>query len=74
MTTNTNISFVTDASGNKHAVLIPLNEWEAIQKDLKELFEYRTMKLNLKSALTQVQQMKEGKLPKKSLKTFLDEC
>jgi len=49
-------------------------DWIKLQNDLKELFEYRAMKTSLKSAFLQVKNIKEEKLPKKSLKSFLDEC
>ena len=32
------------------------------------------MKASLKSAFLEVTQIKEGKLPKKTMKEFLDEC
>lgn len=74
MANHKSIEFVTDESGNKRAVLIPLTEWEKIQVDLNELLEYRTMKESLKSAFSQVREIKQGELPKKTLKRFLDEC
>jgi len=68
-----NIKMTTDQSGNK-TVVIPLTEWEHIQADLKELEAYRTMKSGLKTALLEVEAIKSGKLPRKTLKEFLDEC
>lgn len=73
MINNSNLEFTTDKSGSK-AVLISLKDWENIQKELKELEEYRSMKSGLKSAFLQVQAIKEGKLPRKTLESFLDEC
>ena len=74
MVGNINIEFVTDQLGNKRAVLISFNDWQEIQTDLKELLQYRYMKKSLSSAFTEVKQIKEGKLPRKTLKEFLDEC
>jgi len=48
MTENLNIEFVTDKSGNKKAVQIPLEEWEKIEEVLKNLHSYQDMKSSLK--------------------------
>lgn len=68
------IQYVTDEAGNKKAVLIPYQDWELIQDELKDLLEYRRMKASLKSAFKEVKQIQSGKLPRRTMKTFLDEC
>lgn len=35
------IQYITDKKGNKSAVLLPIKEWEKIQKDLKVLDELK---------------------------------
>ena len=67
------VQFVTDESGNKKAVLIPIEEWRLLQKELDEWFTYREMKAGLKSAFIQVKQIQSGQLPKRTMKNFLDE-
>lgn len=71
MLDNISIQFVTDQAGNKQAVLISINEWEELQKEMKALQEYRSLKESLTTAFQEVQQMKKGQLPKKSLSSFL---
>ena len=45
-----------------------------IEKMIKNMVDYRDMKSSLKAAFIEVEQIKNGKLPKQSLKAFLDEC
>ncbi|MEM7375756.1 MAG: hypothetical protein AAF587_44595 [Bacteroidota bacterium] len=74
MNENTPIQFVTDEAGNKQAVLIPIKEWEKLQKELQTLLEYQLMKGNLFQAFSQMKQIKKGHLPKTSLRSFLNDC
>jgi len=73
MTENINIEYFTDELGNKKAVQIPLEHWERIEQALKSLNGFRNMKSSLKSAFVEVGQIRKRKLPKKTLKEFLDE-
>ncbi|NMB51729.1 MAG: hypothetical protein GX999_05340, partial [Bacteroidales bacterium] len=40
-----NLQYITDTKGHKSAVLLPLKDWEQIQKDLGELKRLRNKKL-----------------------------
>jgi len=73
MTEDINIEYVTDKLGNKKAVQIPLEKWERIEQALKSLNDFRNIKSSLKSGFVEVEQIRKGKLPKKTLKEFLDE-
>lgn len=68
------IQFVTDEAGNKQAVLIPIKEWTKLQKEIKELLEYKSLKDSLSTAFREVRKIKSGQLPKTTLSSFLDEC
>jgi len=74
MVQNLSIQFVTDEAGNKQAVLIPIAEWNQLQKEIRELLEYKSMKSSLKTAFSEVKKIRSGQLPKTSLSSFLDEC
>ena len=74
MTKKPSIQFVTDETGKKQAVLIPIQEWINIQKEIQELREYNSLKKSLSTALLEVRQMQKGQIPKTSLSSFLDEC
>jgi PHD/YefM family antitoxin component YafN of YafNO toxin-antitoxin module len=70
------IQYITDKKGKKNAVLLPLSEWENIQKELKELEKLRDKKqyiLELKEAIDEVSLAKEGKIKLQSAKDFLNE-
>ena len=68
------LEFVVDESGNKKAVVIPFEEWELLQKELKAFWEYQEMKSSLKEAFSEVKQIQKGHLPRKTMQNFLDEC
>lgn len=74
MIDNLSIQFVTDENGNKQAVLIPIKEWNSLQKELQSLREYQRMKENLSHAFMEMKKIRSGKLPRTSLKSFLDDC
>ena len=67
------VQYLTDESGNKKAVLIPIEEWQLFKQEWKEWHEYQAMKAALKSAFFEVKQIQSGQLPKRTLKAFLDE-
>ncbi len=70
------IQYITDKKGKKNAVLLPISDWDKIQKDLIELDRLRDKKyfmLELKNALDEVMLSKEGKLKLQTAKEFLDE-
>jgi len=54
-------------------VQIALEQWEKIEQALKSLNDFRNMKSSLKSVFVEVGQIRKRKLPKKTLKEFLDE-
>ena len=74
MIDNLSIQYVTDQDGNKQAVLIPIKEWQHLQNELKSLREYLQLRDNLSRAFIEMKEIRNGKLPKTSLKSFLDEC
>lgn len=74
MKENISIQFVTDQAGKKQAVLIPIKDWEKLQKELQTLREYQMMKGSLFQAFVQMNQIKNGQLPQTSLRSFLNDC
>lgn len=74
MTKNIQLQYVTDQKGNKTGVLIPIEEWDTIQRDLNQFFDFLEFKSSLQSAFQEVKLMRENKLPKITLKEFLDDC
>jgi len=74
MTNSIGIEYVTDEAGNKSKVLISYEDWQRIEARFKKWDAYEAQKADLKSALIEVKLMQQGKLPKRDMKTFLDEC
>ncbi|MCD8574096.1 MAG: hypothetical protein LRY28_01045, partial [Erysipelotrichaceae bacterium] len=63
----------TDADSNKQAVLISIAEWQEIQRELAEWRTYLALKTSLKKAFQEVEDIKQGKAPRVTLKAFLNE-
>lgn len=79
-----NVQYVSDATGKPTAVLIPIKEWERIQKQLPqaapakqpaatELLAKENFKEEFREAVKEMQLMQEGKIPKYPLRQFLRE-
>ena len=71
-----NLQYITDKKGHKNAVQLPIEDWEQIQNDLKELETLRDKKAfmyDLKDSVEEVKLAKEGKIKLKSAKDFLNE-
>ena len=73
MTTNNNIQYLTDESGNKTAVLIPINEWKTINQKMFDFMKLLNFKKSIDTGFQEVADVKNGKIPRVSLKEFLDE-
>jgi len=72
----TNVQYITDTKGHKKAVQLPIEDWEQIQIDLKELEVLRDKKAfmyDLKDSIGEVKLAKEGTIKLQSAKDFLNE-
>jgi PHD/YefM family antitoxin component YafN of YafNO toxin-antitoxin module len=73
------LQYITDDSGQKNAVLLPIKDWENLQNELKELQILRQYKEKylflegLKEAMIEVKQHNEGKIKLQTAKDFLNE-
>ena len=70
------VAYVTDAQGQRTAVLVPYAEWLALQQKLKELQISRdeaVMRASLTEAFRDIADMEAGRKPKVLLADFLDE-
>jgi hypothetical protein len=65
----TTLNYVSDESGQKTAVLVPIEVWT----EIIALLEMNTLKGKLKVALQEVDAIEKGELPEVSPKVFLDE-
>ncbi len=71
-----NIQYITDKKGHKSAVQLPIEDWEQLLNDLKELEILRNKKTfmyDLKESIEEVKLAKEGKISLQSAKDFLNE-
>jgi hypothetical protein len=73
---NPDLQYITDQKGNKNAVLLPINDWEKIQKDLEDYVKLKDKKAffeGLASAFYEVKLIKEGKKKPNSFNDLLNE-
>jgi hypothetical protein len=68
-----NINYLTDNSGNKVAVQIPLNEWSELIEDYNRLRQYYDLKEVLTESFHEIEEIEKGEKSAPSLSEFLDE-
>ena len=68
------VQYVTDSEGNKTAVLVPIEQWDQILKEIQELKTSADLKGKLSSGFNQMLQINSDELPRQTLTDFLDEC
>lgn len=71
-----NVQYITDTKGRKKAIQLPIEDWEQIQNDLKELEtlrDKRAFMYDLMGSIEEVKLAKEGKIKLQSAKDFLNE-
>jgi hypothetical protein len=68
-----NINYLTDNSGNKVAVQIPLNEWSELIEDYNRLRQYYDLKEILTESFREIQEIEKGEKSAPSLSEFLNE-
>ena len=68
-----NINYLTDNSGNKVAVQIPLNEWSELIEDYNRLKQYYQLKEILKESFREIEAIEKGEKSTPSLSEFLKE-
>jgi hypothetical protein len=65
--------YVNDADGNVRAVQVPVQEWNALIEKLRHYEQLLKLRSTLSTALDQVEQMRSGKLEKRTLKDVLQD-
>ena len=74
MTKNLDIQYVTDNEGNKTGVLISIEDWELISKEIAELLQYQSLRNSLTTAFAEVEDLRKESNTQISLTDFLNEC
>jgi hypothetical protein len=69
-----NIQYLTNESGIKQAVQIPLKQWLLFQNEVRELNKYLGFYKGIEEAMHEVLLIEKGKKKAQSLSEFLDEC
>ena len=69
----TSVAYLTDAQGQRTAVLVPYAEWLALQQELQASREEALMRTSLTEAFRDIADMEAGRKPKVLLVDFLAE-
>ncbi|MEO0732170.1 MAG: hypothetical protein AAFZ52_05010 [Bacteroidota bacterium] len=67
------LQYMTDAEGQRMAVIVPIAEWERISLLLRKSDALFQISQGVKEAMQEVREMKEGKKEETTLAEFLDE-
>jgi hypothetical protein len=68
---NANIQYLTDDTGKRTAVLVDIEEWEAILKQLEMLSQQAEMRRRLTNAFKDVRAVQKGEKQLMTLDEFL---
>jgi len=67
------IQYLTDAEGQRTAVIIPMDEWDSISRYLEERDVLSEISDDIRNAMREVKAMKAGRVPETELSDFLNE-
>lgn len=70
-----NLKYLTDAKGNKNAVLLPIRDWERIEKDLEEFGKLKNKKAffeGLTHAVIEVNEVIKGNKKPNTIEDLLN--
>lgn len=70
MTNELSLQYLTNAAGERTAVVIPIHQWLEFADYLEQ---YMTIKQSIKKGLEEVADIKAGKVVPQSVEDFLDE-
>lgn len=73
MVANIDIQYLTDKSGNKTAVIIPIDEWTNICKNIAKLNKHEAFKTNLQGAFKEMIEIEKGNVEQVTLNEFIDQ-
>lgn len=67
------LQYVSDSSGKRKSVQIPLTDWEKLMAKLKKYEQTLKIRSDLKAAFEEVAQLRKSKRKGQSLNDFLNE-
>ena len=73
MVSNIDIQYLTDETGNRTTVIIPINEWTNICENIAKLNKHEAFKTNLQGALKEMVEIEKGNVEEVTLNEFIDQ-
>lgn len=73
MVSNIDIQYLTDKTGNRTAVIIPIDEWTNICENIAEWNKHEAFKNNLQGALREMVETEKGNAEEVTLNEFIDQ-
>lgn len=71
---NFNVNYITDEVGNKMSVIVPYNEWIALQMNYRQLLSKLALRETIKEGIQEVKNARKKGIKLQSLSDFLNEC
>jgi hypothetical protein len=69
----TAVQYLNDHKGNTRAVQVSITQWTHLMKRLDKYEQMLKLKSDLTRAFAEVKKMRQGKIKKQSLQSFLNE-
>jgi hypothetical protein len=69
----TQVKYLNHQRGNTRAVQVSISQWTHLMKRLDKYEQMLKLKSDLTRAFAEVKKMRQGKIKKQSLQSFLDE-
>lgn len=66
-----NLQYITDESGNRKAVLIPIQEWEEHRDEIEKLKRKIEVMSGIQDAVLEVKEVRAGRKKAKTLREML---
>lgn len=71
---NKSIQYITDATGEQNAVIIPIEEWKKLEDKYNKLKNKLDVLVGLQEAVEEVNAIKRGEKQGQTLEELLNEC
>jgi len=68
------VQYITNQSGEKQAVIVPIEDWLSLQKQLESLQKQTLLYDDISESMREAIQMEQGNKPTQTLMEFLDDC
>lgn len=69
-----NVQYITNQLGEKQAVIVPIEDWLSLQKQLESLQKHTLLYDDISESMREAIQMEKSEESPQTLMQFLDDC